>query len=92
MVYVNGLALCMAYYTAVLQSGYSRKSTHLSSGRIKDVMTCGSSMTPTDAATKSPKERVMHSPGTFTSRSHTRGGPNGSSPHMKLAMRPCVYT
>jgi len=32
----------------------------------------------------------MHSPGTFTSRSHTRGGPNGSSPHMKLAMRPCV--
>jgi hypothetical protein len=30
----------------------------------------------------------MHSPGTLTSRSHTRGGPSGSSPHMKLAMRP----
>jgi hypothetical protein len=32
----------------------------------------------------------MHSPGTLTSRSHTRGGPRGSSPHMKLAMRPCI--
>lgn len=53
-------------------------------------MTCGSSITPTDAATRSPKLRVMHRPGTLTSRSHTRGGPSGSSPHMKLAMRPCV--
>lgn len=53
------------------------------------VTTSGSSITPTLAATESPKQRVMESPGTLRSGSQMRSGPTGCRPTEYEAMRPC---
>mmetsp|Transcript_37483 Transcript_37483/g.94722 ORF Transcript_37483/g.94722 Transcript_37483/m.94722 type:complete len:281 (-) Transcript_37483:537-1379(-) len=61
---------------------------YLSSALSTTSVISGLEMTPTLAATLSPNERVMHSPGMSRSCSHTRSGPTGLPMCMKEAMRP----